>query len=214
MAANEIKLVAFDMEGCLTADPTVWEIMHRKLGTWDSHGLPYWNRYRAGEFGYDAFARMDVTVWQGAPLALLREAAGEVPLMPGCAEVLNKLHSRGMGVVIITIGLLCVARRFEKQLGVERIYANEIRAKDDVLTGDIELKVPYHAKGGLLRALTTEFGLERDQVASVGDSVSDIAMFRESRISIAFNPFDPAVIAAATHHIPNHDLRPILDILK
>jgi phosphoserine phosphatase len=214
VAPNDIKLVAFDMEGCLTDDPTVWEIMHRKLGTWESHGQPYWKRYLAGEFGYDAFARMDVAVWQGAPLALLREAADEVPLMPGCTEVLTDLHRQGVSLAIITNGLLCVARRFEKALGIERIYANEIRVKDDLLTGDIEIKVPYHAKGYLLRSLAAEFGLERGEVASVGDSKSDIAMFRESGISIAFNPLDPAVIAAATHHVPNHDLRPILDILK
>ena len=53
MTDHPIKLVAFDMEGCLTDDPTVWEIMHRKLNTWESHGDPYWRRYRAGEFGYD-----------------------------------------------------------------------------------------------------------------------------------------------------------------
>lgn len=214
MTADEIKLIAFDMEGCLTADPTVWEIMHRKLGTWESHGQPYWKRYQAGEFSYDAFARMDAAVWQGAPVSLLREAAAEVPLMPGCEEALSELRARHVSVAIITNGLLCVARRFAKERGVERIYANEIRVKDDALTGDIEIKVPYHAKGNLLRTLANEFGLERDQIASVGDSVSDIAMFRESRISIAFNPYDTAVIAAATHHIPNHDLRPILDILR
>jgi len=214
VAADEIKLVAFDMEGCLTADPTVWEIMHRKLGTWESHGQPYWKRYKAGEFGYDAFARMDVAVWQGAPLSLLREAAVEVPLMPGCEEVLAELHEQGVSVAIITNGLFCVARRFEKGFGVERIYANEIRVKDDLLTGDIEIKVPYHSKGALLRVLATEFGLEREQIASVGDSLADIAMFHESRISIAFNPYDAAVIAAASHHVPNHDLTQVLSILR
>ena len=100
MAADEIKLVAFDMEGCLTADPTVWEIMHRKLGTWESHGHPYWKRYLAGEFGYDAFARMDVAVWQGAALSLLHEAAEEVPLMPGCAELLDALHEMKVDAVV------------------------------------------------------------------------------------------------------------------
>ncbi len=45
---HKLRLVAFDMEGTLTCDPTVWELMHRRLGTWESHGLPYWERDAAG----------------------------------------------------------------------------------------------------------------------------------------------------------------------
>ena len=88
------------MEGVLSADPTVWEIMHGKLGTWDSHGRPYWERYQAGELGYDRFARMDVAVWRGAEAGLLREAAREVRWMNGCSEVLGALGEAGVTVAV------------------------------------------------------------------------------------------------------------------
>jgi phosphoserine phosphatase len=213
MTRNSIRLVAFDMEGVLTADPTVWEIMHRKLGTWESHGLPYWNRYLAGEFGYDEFARMDVAAWRGAPAETLEAAALEVPLMSGCLEVLGALHASGVGVAIISNGLLDVARRFERDFHVGHVYANTVGIISGRLTGEIDIHVPYDGKGQLLRNLAKDLSLERSQVASVGDSPSDIAMFGESRVSIAFNPIQESVSRAATSRVPGNDLRGILDVL-
>lgn len=214
MAEAPIRLVAFDMEGCLTADPTVWELMHRKWGTWHSHGEPYWRRFQAGEFGYDAFARMDVAVWAGAPEALLVQAACEVPLMPGCAEVLQTLAARGVGAAVISNGLDCVARRFREEFGVRHVCANRAQARDGVLTGRLALRVPYGAKGAVLEGLMGRLGLTREEVAAVGDGAQDVAMFRCARIAVAFRSRDPAVLAAATHHLPDADLRPLLDILR
>jgi len=202
-----LQLVAFDMEGCLTDEPTVWEIMHRKLGTWESHGLPYWNRYRAGELGYDEFARMDVAAWTGAPAALLDEAACEVPLMPGCAELLGALRQAGVRVAVITNGLDCVAGRFRQLFGAEYLCANGISARDGRLTGEIEIRVSYAGKGRMLAGLMRALSLRRSQVAAVGDSPSDIEMFRAAAIGVAFRPTDPSVAQAATHVVKEKNLR-------
>lgn len=213
MTHEPIELVAFDMEGCLTADPTVWEIMHRRLGTWESHGLPYWDRYRAGGLDYDEFARMDVAVWRDAPLATLHRAAADVPLMPGCRAVLRELSARRVAVAIITNGLACVADRFTGELGVAHVFANRVASDGDRLTGGLEVRVPYDAKGRILRQLAADLGVERARIAAVGDSASDAAMFREARLGIAFRTTDPHMRAAATHVVDGPDLRALLGLL-
>ena len=213
MNEKPIRLVAFDMEGCLTADPTVWELMHRRLGTWESHGLPYWDRYRAGGLDYDQFARMDVAVWQDAPLETLRLAAADVPLMPGCREVLGALSACGVAVAVISNGLACVAERFARDFSVAHAFANRVVVNGDRLTGELEIRVPYAGKGGLLRELAAGLGVDRAGVAAVGDSPSDVAMFREARIGIAFGTTDPATCAGATHVVDGPDLRALLPIL-
>jgi len=213
MAETPIRLVAFDMEGCLTADPSVWELMHKKLGTWESHGLPYWNRFKAGEFEYDEVARMDVAAWRGAPAAVLEEASEEVSLMAGCGEVLAALSSAGVEVAIITNGLSCVADRFRRGFGVTRVFANRVLSEDGRLTGEIDIRVPYHNKGDVLRRLTAELGVDRDSIAAVGDTLADASMFRLARIGVAFRPFHPALADHATHLIRDGDLRALLPIL-
>jgi phosphoserine phosphatase len=213
MRPPTLKLAAFDMEGCLTADPTVWEIMHRKLGTWESHGLPYWNRYRAGGLEYDEFARMDVAVWRGAPLDLLEEAAGEVPFMPGCAQLLTGLSAAGVHVAVITNGLSCVADRFRQAFGVRHTYANHVVSDGGRLTGGIEIRVPYRDKGLVLRTLADRMGLGREEVAAIGDSPADVAMFQAACIGIAFRPCHPTVAQAATHVVHEGDLQALLPLL-
>ncbi len=213
MSDSGIRLVAFDMEGCLTTDPTVWEIMHRRLDTWQSHGLPYWQHYLSGGVHYDEFARQDVAVWRGAPEALLHEAAGEVSLMPGCAGALGALQRAGLQLALISNGLICVAERFRREFGFCEVHANRALSRGGVLTGGLDVVVPYEHKGLVLGRIAAEMGLSRDQIASVGDSRADMAMFERSGVSIAVRPADPTVAAAATHVIPRHNLLPLVSML-
>jgi len=180
MSKRCVRLVAFDMEGCLTAEPTVWELMHRELGTWHSHGLPYWERYLAGAVHYDEFARMDVAAWRGAPEALLRQAAMRVPLVPGCAETLRKLRRAGVHLALISNGLMHLAERFRSEFGFSHVHANRALSDAGTLTGEIEIAVPYEGKGRVLKEIAATLGLRREEIASVGDSAADLAMFRES----------------------------------
>lgn len=213
MNGPRVELVAFDMEGVLTTDPTVWELMHRKLGTWESHGRPYWERYLAGEFHYDEFARMDVAVWEGAEESLLREAAAEVPLMPGCRHVLDRLRRAGVKLAIISNGLTHMARRFSEEFGVEHVHANRALVGSGRLTGGVEVAVPYEAKGRMLRRLAHEHRIARERTAAVGDGAADVAMFRESGLSVAVRPRREAVARAATHVLRDSNLTPLADIL-
>lgn len=208
-----IKLVAFDMEGCLTASPTVWEIMHRKWGTWESHGAPYWDRYRAGELHYDEFAMMDVACWEGAPVDLLQESVREVPLMTGCEQLVASLHYSGIRTVIITNGLLVVARRLVEAFNMSHAAGNALETREGRLTGELQIRVPFDAKGEILEELCRRFGVSCSEAAAVGDGTADTGMFRRSAISIAFRPDAPEVEESATHVVHEPDLRELIPIL-
>ena len=208
-----IKLVAFDMEGCLTDDPTVWEIMHRKWGTWESRGSPYWDRYRAGEFSYDEFARMDVATWRNAPLKMLDDSTREVPLMPGCRELLASLNEHDIRTVIITNGLAELAERLRRKFQIARVYGNVVERDGSRLTGRIKLQVPFHSKGELLKELATEMGLREDQIAAAGDGRADVEMFRFAGTSVAFCPGHRSVAENATHVVRDRDLRSLSPLL-
>ncbi len=197
MTKTQIELVAFDIEGTLTTDPTVWEIMHRKLGTWESHGLVYWERYRRRELEYDDFARLDVGVWKDTPLSELEDAARQVPLMPGVDEVLPALTEAGLTIALISNGLTVLGRRIADEYGVEHVFANRALHSDGNLTGELDLTVPYAEKGVILEGLISRLGLSRENVAAVGDDRADIAMFRRAGISVAFRPGDPETAGEA-----------------
>jgi phosphoserine phosphatase len=196
-----VDLIVFDMEGTLTTDPTVWEIMHRKLGTWDSHGLPYWERFKAGAFPYDDFARLDVAAWAGAPQATLDAAVGEVPLTKGCRDLFAAVRARGIRTAIVTNGLERLATRLATEFAIDRVAANrEIVSEDGALTGEVDILVPYEGKGEALRRIASELDVPPARVMAVGDGVADAAMFALAGVAVAVGP-ENAYVAGAAHHV-------------
>jgi len=212
--ARPIRLMVFDMEGTLTADPTVWEIMHVKNGTWESHGLPYWEEYKAGGIGYDEFARKDVAAWQGAPLEMLDASVREAPLMPGCAELLGFCRDRGILTAIVSNGLERLALRLQREFDMARVAANRERVADGALTGGLDILVPYAGKGEVLGGIAREFGISLEETVAVGDGRADIGMFRLAGVSVAFRPERPEVARAARHVVTEPDLRRVIPLLN
>jgi len=214
MKANGIELVVFDMEGTLTASPTVWELMHLKVGTWHSHGLPYWEQYKAGALGYDEFARLDTATWKGAPVDLLDKAVEEVPLMDGCRELLAFLSGRGIRTAIISNGLERLGLRLAREFGIARVAANRELFRDGRLTGELELLVPFNEKGNVLTGLAAEMGVRMQGVVAVGDGPADIGMFERSAFGVAFQPSSCEVAARAKHVVDRADLRLLIPLFE
>ena len=197
LPADRIKLLALDVEGTLTRDPTLWELMHRKIGTWESHGEVYWRQYQAGELGYDEFARKDVATWKGASAALLESSAAEVKLMPGASDFMRQIHDRGIRMVLISNGLGMLAERIATENIPAKTFANHVIVEDGRLTGELDIQVPYHEKGRILREYADALGIGKSQIAAVGDGRADIAMFECAGLSIAFRPSHQEVADAA-----------------
>lgn len=214
MSGNGFDLVVFDMEGTLTCDPTLWELMHLSVGTWHSHGLPYWSRYRAGEIGYDEFAKMDVAAWGGSPLDMLNAAVEKVPLMPGCERLLPWLSSRGVHTAIISNGLERLGLRLVREFGLEKVLANRECAEAGVLTGDLEILVPFEAKGDALEKLAGELGVPLNRVMAIGDGPADIEMFRRAGKGVAFAPSHREVADGAHAVIEERDLSLVMSLFE
>ena len=93
------------------------------------------------------------------------------------------------------------------------LFSARVETRDGRLTGEIDIRVPYEHKGRVLRNLAANLGLAREQIAAIGDSASDIKMFREATVSIAFRPSHPSVSAAATHTVEDKDLGSLAGVL-
>jgi phosphoserine phosphatase len=207
-------LVVFDMEGTLTASPTVWELMHRKVGTWESLGRRYWEQYKSGALGYDEFARLDTATWKGAPVEWLDGAVEEVPLMEGCGDLLRHLAALGIRTAIVSNGLERLGLRLAREFGIARVLANRERLNDGRLTGELELAVPFAGKGEMLSRVAGEMGVPMRRVAAVGDGPADIGMFERAGSSIAFLPSSREVAARAKHVVERPDLRLLIPLLQ
>lgn len=93
-------------------------------------------------------------------------------------------------MAILSSGLMCLAGRIAKELGVDYVFANElIFDENGVVTGKVNPAVDFEGKGKILRGGLKE-ELKPELTVAVGDGYNDISMFREADVSIAINPHE------------------------
>jgi phosphoserine phosphatase len=209
------ELVAFDMDGTLVDAESSWAEVHRHFGETNREALELFQHDRIDD---QEFIRRDVALWwRHAPdltLAELDRILATVPLMPGAAELFHGLHRRGVTTAIVSGGIDRLAHRIAGELGIGHVFANGLKVdRDGRLTGEGIVRVPIKRKGVVLRRLQRLLDVPRERSAAVGNSDIDVALFRECRTGIAFQPADDHVRSRATHVVTARDLAACLPIL-
>lgn len=210
-----LKLVAFDMDGTLVDVSSSWGAVHEHFGLSNSKAL---EQFIHDEIDDEEFIRADVRLWKTRrPEITIDEVEAildEVPLMPGAAELVRGLRARGLRTAIVSGGIDLLAHRIGRELGMDYVLANGLRTTAEGRVQDEGIvRVPIKRKGEALRSVQRHLGVRPEETAAVGNSDIDIAMFRESRLGIAFRPEDDATRHAATTVIEGHSLMPALEVL-
>ncbi|MCI4345208.1 MAG: HAD-IB family phosphatase [Thermoplasmata archaeon] len=210
-----IEFVAFDMDGTLIDIESSWAEVHRHFGDSNREALELFLEDKIDDM---EFIRRDVRIWwKHAPRLSTQDVdsiLASVPLMPGAELLFAELHERKIRTAIVSGGIDLLAERVGRRLGVDRVLANGLLAgPDGRLTGEGVVRVPIKDKGSALARLQQEFRCPPAVTASVGNSEIDVALFRRSRIGVAFLPADDAVREGATHVVTRPDLTELLPIL-
>lgn len=212
-----LKLVAFDMDGTLVEVSSSWAFVHEHLGLSNAEGL---RQFMEGTIDDLEFIRSDVRLWKsvrpGISVFDLEEILAEVPLMPGAPDLMRGLRERGILTAIVSGGIDLLARRIGRELQMDYVLANGIRTDAaGHLTEEGILRVPIKKKDEVLAGIQEQLGVRPEETASVGNSEIDVALFRRSRVGIAFKPEDQTVRDAATEVLSavDHDLTHVLRIL-
>lgn len=209
---KDLKLVAFDLDGTLTCVDSLWRYLHEALGTWDRASL-YAKRYERHEISYEEWARLDVALWKGIPIGRIQELVDRIPYVTNAKEAIRILRLKGVKVGVISAGLTILTERASKDLELDFALANALKVKDGKLTGDIDVLVTFDGKGSILRSIREVYGFRASECAAVGDDETDISLFQEAGIRIAFNPKSPRLEALADVAIRSCDLMEVLRFL-
>jgi phosphoserine phosphatase len=210
-----LRLVAFDMDGTLVDVESSFAVVHEHFGERNEEGL---RRFLANEIDDEEFLESDVRIWRrhkpDITIGDLEAILATAPLMPGAGEVAAELRRRGVRTAIVSGGIDLLARRIAREIGMDIALANGFRVDPKGhLTGQGIIRVPIHAKEGVLARLQAELGISPAETASVGNSDIDVGLFRRSRLGIAFRPEDAAVRAGAHRIVPDGDLTGVLRAL-
>ncbi len=203
-------LVAFDLDGTLVHIWSAWSWIHKLLGTVEE-AKPNADKYYAGEIGYTRWAELDAELWRGVPLTRIEHAIDEgLVFIPNVQHLMNKLREHGFKTAIISSGLSIFANRAKTVLGIDVSKANKLTTDEEGKICGVEVHVAFDNKDQVLKEIAREMDLTLLRCAAVGDSRNDIPMFQVAGFSIAFNPTNEDVGAAATMIVNGEDALKLL----
>ncbi len=183
-----VRLIAFDLEGTLVKSVSSWVELHKRFGTWEK-GKEYAELFFSGEIDYVKWAELDASLWEGHTRDEILEWANSVEYMDGAKELIEFLRENDFKIAILSSGLMCLAGRIARELGVDYVFANELVFDENgVVTGRVNPLVDFKSKGVILRELKEE--LRPELTVAVGDGYNDVSMFREADVAIAINPHE------------------------
>jgi len=137
-----------------------------------------------------------------------------MPLIGGIQETIACLRENGLACVIISGGVDLASKMIAEEFGFDDHVANRICNKPDgSLTGEGEIVVDLKDKGIKVREFIAKYGTTAERTVSIGNSYTDIPMFRNSGMSIAFNPTDEYTSDAATHVLRTDNIADVLDLI-
>ena len=216
MSRLPFKLAVFDMDGVLTGTPSSWEFVHRKIGVDNSRNL---SLFKNGRITYMDFLRSDVELWieklGNVPADYIRGILDLVPLRCGIAETMSSLKKMGIKTAIISGGIYWLAEKISKFADFTEIHANKIQTNaNGEIIPDGTVMVDPGRKDVVLRTLQEKLGIAEKETFSVGDTLQDVAMFRRSGYSIAFNANDFSMTGKASASMKGNDLTQILELIE
>ena len=211
---SKYDLVCFDMDGTLTRTRSTWSWVHECLGTEDEEGYQLFINQKIPE---QEFMRMDIEVWKQAKPGICRKDLVKIfqglPLIQGIQETIATLRDAGMRCVIISGGIDIAAEMIVNEFGFDGFAADSLAMDEEGrLTGEGVKVVDLQDKSIWVRKFIEKYGTTPERTVSIGNSFTDIPMFKTSGFSIAINA-DEYTEAEATVKIKTENIADILDLI-
>lgn len=205
------RLIVFDMDSTLI-DTEVIDELALKAGV-GKEVMAITHAAMEGEIDFSESLRRRVKAISGLDEKVLAEIAADLPLMDGAEALFRTLKTLGYKTAILSGGFTYFAESLQAKLGIDYVYANELKIKDGKLTGEVlEPIVDAQRKAELVRELADRENISLQQVIAVGDGANDLAMLATAGLGIAFHA-KPIVKEKAGQSISNMGLDSILYLM-
>lgn len=198
------------MDGVIFKDVNFWMELHKKFGTLEQ-GKELTKKYLHDD--YDKLVEeVVVKLWKGKDAKPYYELVNSIEYLPGVKETFAHVKKRGYMTAIISASSIDVARRVQKDYGIDHIFANELVIRNGKVAGEFLWPIGEGSekKARIIRDLCSDLGINPREVIYIGDSDTDIAAFKEVGLSIAFNSSSAALKKAATHTVDSGNLADVL----
>lgn len=204
-------LIIFDVEGVLL-NAEYLPVLAQVMGPKKEKEI--WNITNAGirgEINWEEGLRRRVHALRGIKFEDAKKLAEGLPLMPGAKELCSALKKAGWKMIAVSGGFTIITDRLKADLGIDRIFSNDLIFKDGRLDG-----VTMHVtsdKAAAVRDTIKEWGIRKEDIVVVVDGANDLKLFALAGYTVGFCPVD-VVREKADVSIDQRDLSLLLNLLK
>ncbi|MEU2134827.1 haloacid dehalogenase-like hydrolase [Streptomyces sp. NPDC018352] len=204
-------VVAFDLDGTLLRGTTTSLVLAEAMG--HRPAVEELERlYSTYEIDNHEFATREAALFTGATPAQIRGHLRDAPWIGGVKETLTALTDGGCTLLLATLAWQFAAEELEYRPWFAAVSGAGMAVTDGTLSGQVAQHIDEHGKLDFVQQWCQSQGVALHEIAVIGDSRSDVPLFRAAGKSIALNATDDAR-AVADHTIDTEDLRDILPLL-
>jgi len=204
-------LAVFDVEGVLL-DAEYLPVLASVLGPEKEKEI--WDITKAGirgEINWEQGLVKRVHALRGIRYDKAKEIAENLPIMPGAKELCDALKKAGWKMIAVSGGFTIITDRLKADLGIDKIFSNELVFKDGKLD-DVVLKVTSD-KAAAIRQTVKDWGIKKDDIVVVVDGANDLKLFDIAGYTVGFCPVE-IVKERAADTIERRDLSLLLHLLE
>ena len=204
-------LIIFDVEGVLlNAEylPVLAQVMgpKKEKEIWDIT-----NAGIRGEINWEEGLTRRVQALRGISYEDAKKIGESLPLMPGAKELCSSLKKAGWKMIAVSGGFTIITSRLKDELGIDKIFSNELVFKDGKLD-NVVMHVTSD-KAAAVRETIREWGIRKEDIVVVVDGANDLKLFALAGFTVGFCPVD-VVREKANETIDKRDLALLLHLLK
>jgi phosphoserine phosphatase len=204
-------LIIFDVEGVLlNAEylPALAQVMgpRKEKEIWDIT-----NAGIRGEIDWEEGLRRRVRALRGISHEDAKKIGESLPIMPGARELCSALKKAEWKMIAVSGGFTMITDRLKNELGIDRIFSNELVFKDGKLE-DVMMHVTSD-KAAAIRLTIIQWGIRKEDTVVVVDGANDLTLFALAGYTVGFCPVD-VVREKADVSIDKRDLSLLLNLLK
>jgi phosphoserine phosphatase len=164
-----------------------------------------------GEINWEEGLKKRVHALRGIDYGKAKELAENLPLMPGAKELCAALKKAGWKMIAVSGGFTIITDRLKKDLGIDKIFSNELVFKNGKLE-DVVLNVTSD-KAAAIEPTVKDLGIRKEDIVVVVDGANDLKLFRLAGYTVGFCPVE-IVKEKADDTIEVRDLSLLLHLLE
>lgn len=204
-------LAVFDVEGVLL-NAEYLPVLSSLMGPEKEKEI--WDITKAGirgDINWEEGLIRRVHALRGIEHGKAKEIAENLPLMPGAKELCSALKRAGWKMIAVSGGFTIITDRLKAELGIDKIFSNELVFKDGKLE-DVKLNVTSD-KAAAIRPTLKDWSVEKEDTVVIVDGANDLKLFAVAGYTVGFCPVE-VVKERADDTIEQRDLSILLHLLE